>query len=126
MIIEDFIHHKENTLTDSMCTQAVLTDFVSKLYFYMKFLENSNRVAEADLIRNIRGMIVECRSITHITNEDILKTLQTVNVYLNIQITVLSGAKERQWEAELFDTYIQDLATAINYFGRKEIISLLT
>lgn len=120
MIIDDFIAYKRNTLTDSICVESVITDFYSRLYFYMIFLENTKRSEESDLIKNVMGLLINCRSTIDRTYEQVSEVLEKVSVYLNIQFTVLSRSKECNWETIVFTTYMQDLSTAISFF-RNEI-----
>lgn len=120
MIIDDFIAYKRNTLTDSICVESLLTDFYSRLYFYMIFLENTKRSEESDLIKNVMALLIDCRSTSNCTYEKISEVLEKVNVYLNIQFTMLLRLEECSWEANVFTTYMQDLSNAISFF-RKEI-----
>ena len=112
MITEFYKNFVNNvSLTEEKIIDLTLTELGSGLYAYMYMLDNTNRKAEAQLIKTSRDIIFDTRDGFKQKNKlDISIALNKVYDLLTVQVTMLRANPERKWEAGFFQSNLNDLA----------------
>lgn len=92
--------------------KIILTNMGSDFYTYMRMLEVNDRKIEAEQIKEYRDTIFALRDgygRGEVKEADIISQLKKIDDKLDVQVKMLRTVKERQWEAQLFQSIQNDL-----------------
>lgn len=114
----------ENRKDFKILVKIMLTAFGSDMYAYMLMLEHSDRKLENKMIKDHREKIFAIRDFydrDQLTQKQVVEDLTPILEKIIVQVEMLRTIEDRQWEAGLFQSLINDMTNFLFYMKNIDI-----